>query len=413
MPDDQVPDDAVQGASPDPEAGAAKHSRIAAGRERVEHQITSTYQRLEEARPSSGPIDTAFRAFERDNDAGGGVLSAAVAFRAFLFLVPYAFFCVVTFGLASEVSSESADQLARSVGVTGLVARAFTSAANLDTGDRIWAMCISGFATYLAARAVVKVMRITHGLIWRVRVPKIAHSSRAAGLVVGLVTTHSSSELVFRGCGRSPCRSRSSASCCRPPSRSACGCWRRACSRTPTVRGGRSRPAPGCSRSGMTGLQAATVFYFAGSIERKSDTYGAIGTSLALLLWAYVLGRIVIASISLNAAFWYRSEERPGGRCPRPSTSRTSWRAARRSRRADDSGGRRRWNVGQLTILAFICWNSASVITPWLLRSARRASSSAGLALGARGLLDVRTRGGVLPVARPPLRARSSCDHVR
>jgi uncharacterized BrkB/YihY/UPF0761 family membrane protein len=76
--------------------------------------------------------------------------------------------------------------------------------------------------------------------------------------------------------------------------------------------------APGAAlvAIGATGLQAGTIFYFAGSIERKSDIYGAIGTSLVLLLWAYILGRIVIAAISLNAAFWYRSEERAGRAVP-------------------------------------------------------------------------------------------------
>ena len=112
----------------------------------------ATYHRLEDARPSSGPIDTAFRAWERDNAAGGGVLSAAVAFRAFLFLVPYVFFCVVTFGFASErvVGEPGRARPARS-GVTGLMARTFASAANLDTWDRVWAICISGFAMFLAA----------------------------------------------------------------------------------------------------------------------------------------------------------------------------------------------------------------------------------------------------------------------
>ena len=39
---------------------------------------------------------------------------------------------------------------------------------------------------------------------------------------------------------------------------------------------------------------------------------------LALLLWAYILGRIITAAISLNAAFWYRSEERAGRAVPAP-----------------------------------------------------------------------------------------------
>jgi uncharacterized BrkB/YihY/UPF0761 family membrane protein len=179
-------------------------------------------------------------------------------------------------------------------------------------------MCISGFATYLAARAVVKVMRITHGLIWRVRVPKLTHSSRAAALVVGLVTT----QLVV-GAGVSWLRSESLALAIISLVLSAAvpfGVWMLASRLLPHAECPWWALAPGAAllAVGMTCLQAATVFYFAGSIERKSDTYGAIGTSLALLLWAYVLGRIVIASISLNAAFWYRSQERRGLAVPAP-----------------------------------------------------------------------------------------------
>jgi uncharacterized BrkB/YihY/UPF0761 family membrane protein len=319
---DAAVDDGAPGAGTGEDAGPAdepaKRHRIAEGRARVEQQLTSTYERLESARPKSQTIDTAFRAWERDNATGGGVLSAAVAFRVFLFLVPYVFFCVVTFGLASEASSESPTDVARSVGVTGLMARTFASAANLDTWSRVWAIGVSGFAMFLAARALVKVLRITHGLVWRVAVPKLANSNTAAALAIGLVST----QLVV-GAGISWIRHQSLllgilslvlstavvfglylfTSLLLP--RAECPWWALA-------------PGAAIVAIGLTGLQAATVFYFAGSIERKSDTYGAIGTSLALLLWAYILGRIITAAIALNAAFWYRSEERAGHAVPAP-----------------------------------------------------------------------------------------------
>jgi uncharacterized BrkB/YihY/UPF0761 family membrane protein len=316
-------DDGAPGAGTDDAAAAeeqepAKRHRIAVGRARVEEQLTTTYQRLESARPRSQTIDTAFRAWERDNATGGGVLSAAVAFRVFLFLVPYVFFCVVTFGLASEASTESPTDLAKSVGVTGLMARTFASAAKLDTWSRVWAIVVSGFAMFLAARALVKVVRITHGLVWRVAVPKLTSSNAAAALAIGLVST----QLVV-GAGISWLRQQSFLLgilslvlstglvfglylfTSRLLPRAECPWWALA-------------PGAAIVAIGLTGLQAATVFYFAGSIERKSDTYGAIGTSLALLLWAYILGRIITAAIALNAAFWYRNEERAGHRVPAP-----------------------------------------------------------------------------------------------
>jgi uncharacterized BrkB/YihY/UPF0761 family membrane protein len=313
-----VSDDGVTGEPPVESVPSPKRGRIAAGRERVEHQISSTYQRLEDARPTSGPIDTAFRAFERDTAAGGGVLSAAVAFRAFLFLVPYVFFCVVSFGLAGEAASESPEQIARSVGVSGLMARTFASVTKLSGWNRAWAMCISGFAVFLAARALVTVLRITHGLVWRVAVPKIASASTAAGVVVALVTL----QLVV-GAGVSWVRAQSPLLAIFALVLTAAvpfGVWMLASRLLPHAECPWWALAPGAAlvAIGMTGLQAATIFYFAGSIERKSDTYGAIGTSLALLLWAYILGRIVIAAISLNAAFWYRSEERAGRAVPAP-----------------------------------------------------------------------------------------------
>jgi uncharacterized BrkB/YihY/UPF0761 family membrane protein len=42
-------------------------------------------------------------------------------------------------------------------------------------------------------------------------------------------------------------------------------------------------------------------------MEHKSETYGAIGTALTVLLWAYVFGRIMTASAMLNAAGWKKA----------------------------------------------------------------------------------------------------------
>jgi uncharacterized BrkB/YihY/UPF0761 family membrane protein len=59
---------------------------------------------------------------------------------------------------------------------------------------------------------------------------------------------------------------------------------------------------------GAEALQLVTVFYFARSIETKSSTYGAIGAALAILLWAYILGRIIVSGAMLNAVVWDQKE---------------------------------------------------------------------------------------------------------
>jgi membrane protein len=62
---------------------------------------------------------------------------------------------------------------------------------------------------------------------------------------------------------------------------------------------------------GVEVLQIVTVVWFTRYIENKSETYGAIGAALAILLWAYFLGRIVVSGAMLNAALY---EQEHGGR---------------------------------------------------------------------------------------------------
>ena len=69
---------------------------------------------------------------------------------------------------------------------------------------------------------------------------------------------------------------------------------------------------------GVEGLQIVTVVWFTRYIESKSETYGAIGAALAILLWAYFLGRIVVSGAMLNAALYEQEQRgRPGAAPPR------------------------------------------------------------------------------------------------
>jgi len=70
----------------------------------------------------------------------------------------------------------------------GLIARAVGSAATQSTTARIVAVTLSGYACFLGARGIVKVLRIVHGLVWQVPVPRLKHSSRAALILIGVVT---------------------------------------------------------------------------------------------------------------------------------------------------------------------------------------------------------------------------------
>ena len=319
--DDGVPAEPVNAPVDAPIEDAEERSlarRLRDRRVHVEARIEGTRQRLEAARPGSRVIDTLFRAFERDTATGGGVLSAAVAFRIFLFLVPFVFFFVVGLGFASDATDGNPQGISKSVGITGLIASAVKGAGDLSTTQRVTALLVSGFALLLGSRAAVKVLRITHGLIWRVPIPKLKNATRAAGAFVGLVAVSMAS-----AAGVAAMRSESLVLGIVGLLLSAVvpfGLWLLVSLWLPHADCPWWALIPGATVVGVgtVALHAATVYWFSYQIQAKSETYGSIGASLALLLWAYMLGRIITAAAAANAAFWYRSEERRGHEVPGP-----------------------------------------------------------------------------------------------
>src|SRR5262249_59741069 len=55
-----------------------------------------------------------------------------------------------------------------------------------------------------------------------------------------------------------------------------------------------------------------TTYWLGNLVARKTSTYGAVGIALAVLLWVYVLGRIMVGSAGLKAPPYYRRENRAG-----------------------------------------------------------------------------------------------------
>jgi uncharacterized BrkB/YihY/UPF0761 family membrane protein len=62
---------------------------------------------------------------------------------------------------------------------------------------------------------------------------------------------------------------------------------------------------------GVEAIHVFTIYWVARQITRKSELYGAIGGSLAILLWAYVIGRLVILGAVINSLLWERHEASP------------------------------------------------------------------------------------------------------
>lgn len=295
----------------DEEITRSRMARLKAEQAKVVSRLERARDRLEAKRPNSRTIDTVFGALERDVDAGGGVLAGAVAFRVFLFMIPYVFLLVVIFGLGASANSEDPGRLARDAGIGGLAGKAFASIGDLSTGQRIVSFFVATFALLLAARALLKVLRIVHALIWHTPAGKPASMLRAVGVLVLLVTV-ALALIGLIGAARDwsfvvgllgtllfvavPCAAWLFVSWHMPHASDMP--W------TALI------PGALVFGVGLEVLHLITVYWISRSLENKTDTYGAIGFALALLLWAYLLGRLITSAAVVNETLWSRYVER-------------------------------------------------------------------------------------------------------
>ena len=261
---------------------------------------------LERRRSSSRFIDTAFRSIEYESKVGGGLLAGAVAFRFFLVLVPYVFVLVLGFGAGADLAGQDPQDLARKFGIAGLAATAIQAGAATSTWARVVTLCVALYALVIGAHNLVKALRTVHALIWRVRVTKMRRPMIAPFAFIGTLTVALIVESLI-----AEFRSTNAAAWILSVILFAAlpaGAWLLCMVKLfPSAPGTTWREQwVGAVLFGIGAemLHIVTVFWIARSLESKSSTYGALGAALTILLWAYMLGRLVTAAASLNVALW-------------------------------------------------------------------------------------------------------------
>lgn len=275
-------------------------------RERVRQWIQGRQEQLEAARGTSPTVGFAFDALSYDTDTGAPVLAAALAFRVFLFQVPYVCVLVIGAGFVADLTGRAVESFFHGRGITRLTAESVSGAAHFSGWTRVTAFVVALYALFLSARSMVKVLAIVHSLVWGVPRAKLASATRAAlgfiALITALVALSVAAVLIRQHFGLGGLAALLIYAV------APFVVWWYASTWLPHRECPLIALAPGAAlfATGIELLHIATVVWFPHHIESKSDVYGTLGVSIALLLWAYLLGRLVTLSAVLNAALWTR-----------------------------------------------------------------------------------------------------------
>jgi uncharacterized BrkB/YihY/UPF0761 family membrane protein len=277
-------------------------------------RLTSEEARLQEElrarRQRSGMVDAGFLVQELDARVGGGILAGALAFRIFLFMVPFVYVVFTVLGAVSRATGHDPGQLARNVGITGILASAVVTIDDQGAWTQV-ALVLGALVTlFLTSGALLKALYVVHWLVWRVhRVMPAGLAPRLA--LIGLALAASALGVAVNDL-RNSLGIPGAVLTLVIITALSFALWWRVSWRLPHAAVPARALVPGAllMAAGVDVLQLLTTYWIGHLVARKTNTYGAVGIALAVLLWVYILGRIVVGSAGLNAALWYRRENR-------------------------------------------------------------------------------------------------------
>jgi uncharacterized BrkB/YihY/UPF0761 family membrane protein len=243
---------------------------------------------------------------ESERDMGGGLIAGGVAFRIFLWLVPFGLVMAAVLSFWSEQDPDGLESAARRLGVGAAAAEAASVA--LQIGDRnvflvlVFGLVLLAWFTVGAVRALV----LAHALAWQLQPPRIRRPLRAIAVFNGLFLV-----AFLLGAGEQWLKAQLGYSALLgfaftlavTTAIALYALWLLP-HRATDVR--ELLPGALLITVGHQLVQLAVIFYFAPRLGRSEETYGAFGTAATMLVWLYVLSRLITGGAFLNATLWGR-----------------------------------------------------------------------------------------------------------
>lgn len=270
--------------------------------------------RAEDLRARHASVQVAYSAYERDRRHAGGLLAGGLAFRLFLWLLPTTLALVSVVRLVSDVSTESPEEVASNAGLGPALAATVAQAATAS-GAGAWWLLILGLALMLwAAVGMVKALRLLAGVAWQIRPGALSHPVRSALVFSAATFGLLAFPLVLRPAYAGGFLSDMAALLLAVACLTAAFTWGIAVLPRPEgVRWPALLPGGVLMAVGIEGIRLITAIYLVGRLGRTHDLYGALGLAVVFLTWLYLIGRLAVAALALNAELWRRRDQATRG----------------------------------------------------------------------------------------------------
>jgi uncharacterized BrkB/YihY/UPF0761 family membrane protein len=283
--------------------------RLESARTRAARAQEDAARRLATVRAEHDLVDAALEAGDLDRRRAGSLLAGGIGFRIFLWMLPAGLLTAGGVGLVHPTGAAEPDRVARTLGLgasVGSIVRQATRQA--DQGTAI--LLLTGVVlTLYASMSLVRALRIAHVLAW-----EEPFGRRPYVLRDGAILSAALLAFIFLETGISYLRHRSgvapSLGLSIVPVAASLGGGVALSSMLPHADANRRALLPGALlfTAGMALLHFASLYYFAPQLAKAPVLYGSLGTAATLLLWLFLIARLIVASAFLNATLWRRAQ---------------------------------------------------------------------------------------------------------
>jgi uncharacterized BrkB/YihY/UPF0761 family membrane protein len=275
---------------------------------------------IEARRPRVRSVDATLSVYERDRDRAGFLLAGALAYRLFLWLLPFTLLIVGVLGFLEASDHDNPSDLADNLGVVGLASKSVSEAAADAEHARFIVLLIGIPALYLASLGALKAFRAVSALAWGVPVGPLGRKPLAVLGSLGVIAAFFTVTFIATAIRHES------------PGPGVIATvligiayvWLAILVLWILPRASVHWTAllPGAIAIGL-GLQAihlVNVYFISYRISTASETYGALGVAAAILLSLFLIGRLFVAGVILNATLWEqqnaRNNDAAGGQSP-------------------------------------------------------------------------------------------------
>jgi uncharacterized BrkB/YihY/UPF0761 family membrane protein len=289
-----------------PEVAGNRDGAPGAGRShRMRVRFAAARARAKNARERHVSVAVPFRAAERNRRVASSVLAGGIAYRLFLWLLPFGLILGGAFGLMDADSTEDA---AEDAGLPAAVVNAIGDATRAAGSDSWWLLAVGVPLLLYAGYTGAKAVQLIHSLVWD-EPPRRSNPLKASLAFTAMVCAFMAAvALTWWIRGETWLGGVLAATLAIAP---LAALWLWVSLRLPHRDAPWQALLPGALvvALGFQVLHGLVGNFLVPKLEKSTSLYGGLGATTTLLFFMYIAGSLVVAAPVLNSSLHHELRE--------------------------------------------------------------------------------------------------------